>query len=109
MNLITLSVLTCNEGLYFRFITMVAKKDLDYDMLIQARDSEEIDKYYKRLKRHGWLDFVDDFIVPEWDIVGVRIDTKLEYPMTIKVSQITCENTPNILGQVKSLRKILNE
>ena len=106
MNLITLSELTCDEGLYFRFITMVAKHDLDYDVLVEAKDKNEIDKYYKILKTHGWHDFIDDFIIPEWNVVGVRIDLKLNYPMTIKVNQITCENTPSILGQIKSLRSM---
>tara|TARA_Y100000593_G_scaffold49908_1_gene94061 strand:- start:20025 stop:20351 length:327 start_codon:yes stop_codon:yes gene_type:complete len=106
MNLITLADLTCNEGLYFRFITMVAKTDLDYDILIEAENNSEIDKYYKELKARGWYDFVDDFIIPEWNIVGVRIDTKLSYPRTIKVDQITCENTLSIVGQIKSLREI---
>ena len=106
MNLITLSKLTCNEGLFFRYITMSAKQDLNYDILIEAQDPEEIDKYYKKLKKHGWYDVVDDFILPEWDVVGVRIDVEFNYPMTIKTDQITCENTPNILGQIKSLREL---
>jgi hypothetical protein len=106
MNLITNATLTCNEGLYFRFITMVAKHDLDYDVLVEAQTPQEIDKYYKKLKKQGWHDFVDDFILPEWGVVGVRIDVEFNYPATIKTSQITCENTPNILGQIKSLRQI---
>jgi len=106
MNLITSAELTCNEGLYFRFITMTAKHELDYEVLVEALNKKEVDKYYKILKAHGWYDFVDDFIVPEWDVVGVRINAKLDYPMTIKVDQISCENTPSILGQIKSLRSI---
>ena len=106
MNLIILSELTCNEGLYFRFITMVAKHDLDYEVLIEAANKKEIDKYYKTLKEHGWYDFVGEFILPEWDIEGVRIDVELNYPMTIKTNIISCENPPTILGQIKSLRNI---
>ena len=80
MNLIVESSLTCDEGLYFRFVSMVAKKDLNYDILIEAR-KEDTDHYF-------------------------RIDTELNYPMTIKVSQIRCENTLNVLGQLKSLREL---
>ena len=98
--------LTCNEGLYFRFITMVAKHELDYDILIEARNRKEVDKYYKILKPNGWFDFIDDFVLPESNIIGVRIDVSLNYPMTIKTDRITCENTPMILGQIKSLRGI---
>ena len=62
MNLIILSELTCNEGLYFRFLTMMAKTELEYDVLVEA-EKNKIDHYYKKLKRHGWHDFVDDFEV----------------------------------------------
>lgn len=106
MNLIILAELTCNEGLYFRFLTMVAKNDLDYEILVEAKSKKDIDKYYKILKKYKWHDFIDDFIVPEWDVCGVRVDTELNYPMTIRTSQITCENVSVLLGQIKSLRTI---
>ena len=108
MNLIIASELTGDppcEGLYFRFLTMVAKKDLDYDVVIES-ERENIDIYYKFLKKKGWFDFVDDFVVPEWRIEGVRIDTELSYPMTIRTKYIRCENTPNLLGQMKNLRTL---
>ena len=105
MNLIVVSELTCNEGLYFRHITMMAKTELDYDVLIESKE-KDIDYYYKTLKAHGWFDFIDDIIVPEWREEGVRIDTRLDYPMTIKAEYIRCENTPLLLGQMKSMRKI---
>ena len=105
MNLIVVTELTRNEGLYFRFVTMQAKLELDYDILIEA-EKKEIDKCYKFLKRKGWFDFVDDFIEPRHRLEGVRIDTEWNYPMTIKVPQIRCENTLNILGQVKSMREL---
>jgi len=84
---------------------MVAKKDLNYDILIEARE-EDTDHYFHLLKSHGWFDFVDDFVEPRHRLEGVRIDTELNYPMTIKVSQIRCENTLNVLGQLKSLREL---
>ena len=108
MNLIIASELTGDppsEGLYFRFLTMVAKKDLDYDVVIES-ERENIDIYYKFLKKKGWFDFVDDFVVPEWRIEGVRIDTELSYPMTIRTKYIRGENTPNLLGQMKNLRNL---
>ena len=105
MNLIFESSLTCNEGLYFRFITMMAKTELNYDILIEAQ-KEDVDHYFKLLKAHGWFDFIDDFVEPRHRLEGVRIDTELSYPMTIRTGRIECENTPNILGQIKSLRGI---
>ena len=84
---------------------MMAKQDLDYSVLIES-DKEKIDHYYKKLKIHGWFDFVDDFITPENNEDGVRIDNELNYPRTIKVDKITCENTLSLLGQIKFLRDV---
>ena len=105
MNLIVVSELTCNQGLYFRHITMIAKTELDYDVLIESEE-KDIDHYYKTLKAHGWFDFIDDFIEPRHRLEGVRIDTGWNYPMTIKTDKIGCENALNLLGQMKSLRDI---
>jgi hypothetical protein len=108
MNLIIASELTGDppsEGLYFRHLTMVAKKELFYDVVIES-EKENIDIYYNFLKRKGWFDFVDDFVLPEWRIDGVRLDTELSYPMTVRTKCIRCENTPSLLGQIKSLREL---
>ena len=79
--------------------------DLEYDVLIES-NKNEIDDYYKMLKKKGWFDFVDDFITPEDNEDGVRIDTELNYPRTIKTNKIVCENVTNLLGQIKTLRNI---
>lgn len=108
MNLIIASELTGDppsEGLYFRHLTMVAKKELFYDVVIEAEE-ENIDIYYHFLKKRGWYDFVDGLVTPEENEEGVRIDTSLSYPRTILTKHIRCENTTNLLGQLKSLREI---
>ena len=107
MNLIVVSSLTCNEGLYFRYITMMAKTELGHDVLIEA-EKGKTDYYYHLLKKMGWFDFVDDFIEPRHRLDGIRIDTEYNYANTIKTSQIRCENTLNILGQLKSLNRIID-
>jgi len=94
-----------SEGLYFRFLTMIAQKDLDYCVLLEAR-KEMVDEYYLFLKRKGWFDHVNDIVIPEWGEQGVRLDTELVYPLTVKTSYIRCENTFNLLGQLKTLRNI---
>jgi|TARA_Y100000310_G_scaffold267524_1_gene279549 hypothetical protein len=104
MNLIVVSSLSCDEGLYFRYITMIAKEELGYDILLEAR-KEDVDYYFELLKRKGWFDFVDDFVLPEWREEGVRIDKELNYSRTIQVDSIKCENTLNILGQLKGFEK----
>ena len=85
---------------------MMAKTELAYDVLVEA-EKKDIDHYYNKLKKHGWHDFVDDYVQPEWRIEGVRLDTELNYPKTIRVDCITCENTLNLLGQIKSLGTIV--
>ena len=107
MNLIVISKLTCNEGLYFRHITMEAKIELGYDVLIES-EKDDIDYYYALLKSKGWFDFVDDFIEPRHRLEGVRIDTELNYPMTIQTPRIRCENVLQLLGQIKYLKDIKN-
>jgi hypothetical protein len=108
MNLIILADLSSDppsEGLYFRHLTMVAREELDYDVVIEA-EGGMVDIYWKFLKRHGWFDFIDDIVVPEWRIEGVRIDTQHNYPMTIQTPYIRCENTPVLLEQLKSMLTI---
>ena len=105
MNLIVVSNLTCDEGLYFRYITMLAKTDLDYTVVIES-EKEEIDKYYNTLKSKGWYDFVDDFVLPEWRIDGVRIDNEMNYPMTVRTEKIDVLSVPNTLGHLNYFRKL---
>lgn len=83
---------------------MIAKQDLGYDVLLEAQ-KEDVDYYFKLLKKKGWFDFVDDFVQPEWREDGVRIDKELNYSRTIQVGSIKCENTLNILGQLKGFRE----
>ena len=104
MNLIIVCSVSCDEGLYFRYITMMAKTELRYDVLLEAEQAEK-DYYYHYLKKRGWFDYVDDIVPPDIE-KGVRIDTELTYPHTIQTPYIRCENTPNILGQLKSLRSL---
>ncbi len=109
MNLIITAELSSDppsEGLYFRFLTMMAQKELNYDVVLES-EPDMVDINWRFLKRKGWFDFVDDIVVPEWRIEGVRIDTQNNYPLTIQVPYIRCENTPNLLGQIKSIRKAL--
>ncbi len=109
MNLIISSRITSDppsEGLYFRYLTMVAKEDLKFCVVVES-EKESIDRHYKFLKEKGWYDYVEDFVVPEWRIEGVRIDPELNYPLTIRAPYIKYENTLSLLGQIKSMRKNL--
>ena len=109
MNLIITSDICCDppsEGLYFRHLTMEASLTLYYHVLVESQ-KDSIDFYYKFLKKRGWYDFVDAIVTPEEKEEGIRIDTELNYPKTILAKHIRCENTPNLLGQIKTLRDLL--
>ena len=109
MNLIITSKIACDppsEGLYFRHLTMEAKYTLSYDILLES-EKESIDFYYNFLKKRGWYDFIDAIITPEEGEEGLRVDTELTYPRTILAKYIRCENTPNLLGQIKTLRNLI--
>ena len=94
-----------SEGLYFRFLTMVAKKDLKYYVLLES-PHEKVDYHYNFLKKKGWFDYIADIVEPEWRENGVRLDQEFNYPLTIKTNYIRCENTLNLLGQLRSLREM---
>ena len=111
MNLIISSSLTSDppsEGLYFSHLTMMARQELQYEAVCIEASKFDTDFFYPYLKKKGWLDYVDDFILPEWNESGIRIDTELNSPLTIKTRYIRYENTLNLLGQLKEMR-VINE
>ena len=78
---------------------------MDYDVVIES-EKEMVDLYWHFLKKRGWFDFVDDIVLPEWKIDGIRIDVKMNYPRTIYTPHIRCENVPKLLGELKFMRKL---
>ncbi len=94
-----------SEGLYFRHLTMVSKLDFYHEVLVES-EKEYVDIYYKYLKNKGWYDFVDEFVLPEWRIEAIRVDTELNYPKTVKANSIKYENVENLIKQVKELTSI---
>ena len=101
MNLIVIADLTTNEGLYFRYLTMVAEVDV-----VVETSKPLIDYHYKNLKSHGLYDFVDDMVTPECDVEGIRIDTELNYPMTRQTDKISGTNVLHLLEQIRQLKNI---
>jgi len=108
MNLVVRAELSSrprSEELYFRFLSMSAKQDLSYCVLLES-EKKEIDNYYNFLKSKGCYDFVEEIVVPEWRVEGVRIDLENNYPLTIKTQYIKYENVLNLLGQLRSFRNL---
>ena len=107
MNLIVVSDLTTYEGLYFRYLSMMAKTNLEMDVLVETPKCK-IDYYYKLLKRRGLYDYVSEILPPEMREEGVRLDVELNYPLTVVTPSITCVNVSHLLRQIKSLNRIAN-
>ena len=101
MNLIIIADLTTNEGLYFRYLTMMA----DANVVVETA-KPLVDYHYKNPKNQGLYDFVDDMVTPECDVEGIRIDTELNYPMTIQTDRIKVTNVLHLLEQIKQLKSI---
>ncbi len=107
MNLIVVSDLTTNEGLYFRYLSMMVKSYLEMDVLVETPKCK-IDYCYKLLKKRGLYDYVSEILPPEIREEGVRLDVELNYPLTIVTPSINCVNVANLLRQIKSVNNIGN-
>ena len=84
---------------------MTSHCNLNLDCLIET-NQESKDIYYHYLKPKGCLDYVEQIITPPENEFGIRLDTELNYPLTILTKKITCDNCINLLGQIKYLSKI---
>ena len=78
------------------------------DVVVEAK-KEQIDYYYKLLKKHGLYDFVSEIVPPEYEVDGVRLDTELNYPLTVQTNCIHVFNVTNLIMQIKGLAKIKKE
>lgn len=85
---------------------MASSDVLKLSILIET-NSEKVDLYYNYLKDRGLMDYVDDLIIIGHKESGIRIDKSHNYPNTIAVSSITCENVVSLLGQIKFLSTII--
>ena len=102
MILIVVSALTTNEGLYFRYLTNVVKLHYKMDVVVEAQ-KDQIDYYYKILKKEGLYDFVDGFISPDTREEGVRLDTEMNFPLTVTTKTISVSNVAHLIAQIKTL------
>ena len=102
MTLIVVSALTTNEGLYFRYLTNVMRFDYSMDVIVEAQ-KEQIDYYYSILKRKGLYDFVSEIISPDIKEEGIRLDTEMNYPLTVTTEKICVTNVSNLIAQIKTL------
>lgn len=102
MTLIVVSALTTNEGLYFRYLTNVAKLDLGMDVIVETQ-KEQRDYYYYILRQQGLYDFVSEIISPDTKEEGVRLDTEMNFPLTVTTEKICVTNVLELINKIKLL------
>jgi len=107
MTLIVVSQLTTKEGLYFRYLTSAMKLHYNMDVIVEAQ-TEQIDYYYALLKKRGLYDFVSEIVTPEMREEGIRLDTEMNYPLTVTTKKICVTNVSNLITQINYLNKIKN-
>ena len=103
MNLIIYSSLIdtpLSQNLAIRYVTAFSRCDLELYNLIEV-ESELKDAYYYYMKPLGLMDYIEQYITPEENVNGIRLDTEFNYTNTIKTKSINFENTLNLIEQIK--------
>jgi len=78
-----------SEGLMFRYLTLVSKKELKYSNLIESPE-DMVDIYYRYLKKRGLFDYIDDIISPPHK----------EHGVIVKVNHIDWNNVKSIISRL---------
>ena len=102
MNLIVVSHLTTNEGLYFRYLTMVTSLNLGLDVLVESQKQQR-DYYFNLLKKKGLYDNVMEIVTPEEREEGIRLDTDMNFPLSVTAEKISVDNVMSLIVQIQSL------
>jgi hypothetical protein len=92
-----------SDSLAFRYVTLVSKQKFDMNVLLLT-EQEVKDMYYKYLLKKGLFDFIDGILTTQEKETGLRLDTKVERPPTIKLKAIVFENQVSILNKIKNYR-----
>ena len=102
MTLIVVSALTTNEGLYFRYLTMVTSLNLGLDVLVESQKQQR-DYYFNLLKKKGLYDYVMEIVTPEEREEGIRLDTDMNFPLSVTAENISVYNVMSLIIQIQSL------
>ena len=76
--------------------------DYSMDVIVEAQ-KEQIDYYYSILKRKGLYDYVSEIIYPEIKEEGIRLDTEMNYPLTVTTENISVINVSELINKIKLL------
>ena len=102
MNLIVVSHLATNEGIYFRYLTMLSSIDLGLDVLVESRTQQK-NYYFNLLSGKGLYDYVEEIVTPEEREEGIRLDTEMNFPLSVMTEKISASNVISLIVQIQSL------
>ena len=108
MNLIVVSHLTTNEGLYFRYLTMLTSTNLGLDILVESQQQQR-DYYFNLLRKKGLYDYVMEIVTPEEREEGIRLDTEMNFPLSVTTETISVTNVMSLIVQIQSLVSLQNK
>ena len=77
------------------------------DVIVETQTAQ-IDYYYALLKKRGLYDFVSEIVTPEMREEGIRLDTEMNYPLTVTTQKICVTNVSSLITQINYLNKIKN-
>ena len=77
------------------------------DVIVEAQKAQ-IDHYYSLLKKRGLYDFVSEIVTPEMREEGIRLDTEMNYPLTVTTQKINVINVSGLITSINNLYQIKN-
>ena len=81
---------------------MLTSIDLGMDVLVESRNQQK-DYYFNLLRTKGLYDYVEEIVTPEEKEEGIRLDTEMNFPLSVTTEKISANNVIDLILQIQSL------
>ena len=81
---------------------MVTSLNLGLDVLVESQKQQR-DYYFNLLKKKGLYDYVMEIVTPEEREEGIRLDTDMNFPLSVTAENISVDNVMSLIIQIQSL------
>jgi hypothetical protein len=81
---------------------MVTSLNLGLDVLVESQKQQR-DYYFNLLKKKGLYDYVMEIVTPEEREEGIRLDTDMNFPLSVTAEKISVDNVMSLIVQIQSL------
>tara|TARA_R100000664_G_C2718067_1_gene112442 strand:- start:530 stop:796 length:267 start_codon:yes stop_codon:yes gene_type:complete len=81
---------------------MVTSMNLGLDVLVESQQQQR-DYYFNLLKRKGLYDYVMEIVTPEEREEGIRLDTEMNFPLSVIAEKISVDNVMSLIVQIQNL------